>query len=208
MNESFHPPCLSAFTGAGGLDLGLEAAGFETVGCIESNPEARETIQLNRPQWNVLDPPDIAEVASVLRPRDLGVRKRSLGILAGGPPCQPFSKAAQYRHDGRSGLEDSRSSCLSGFIRLVREFLPRVLLIENVPGFVTVQNQRGAIPRTLPRKDQSSMRHSLRVRLPCGQCGALRGATESSPCDSDRSARWSSVRLAGADSYWQACTCW
>ena len=85
---------LSAFSGTGGLDLGLECAGFETVGCIEQEEAARRTLGRNRPSWTLIEPHEIVAAAKLLRPSDLGLRKRELGVLAGGPPCQPFSKAA------------------------------------------------------------------------------------------------------------------
>jgi len=50
---------LSVFSGAGGLDLGLEKAGLKTVGCLEIHPVARETLQYNRLGWQLLDPSDI-----------------------------------------------------------------------------------------------------------------------------------------------------
>jgi DNA (cytosine-5)-methyltransferase 1 len=57
-------------------------------------------------------------------------------VLAGGPPCQPFSKAAQWSALARTGLEDVRSHCLRDFLKIVESFLPRIVLIENVAGFV------------------------------------------------------------------------
>jgi DNA (cytosine-5)-methyltransferase 1 len=126
---------LSAFTGVGGLDLGLEAAGFRTIACIENDANARMSIRSNRPDWKVVDPPDIARAARSLQPGDLALRKRQLDLLAGGPPCQPFSKAAQWSDWGRKGLRDPRAKCLGAFLKLAETFLPRIILIENVPGF-------------------------------------------------------------------------
>ncbi len=58
-----------------------------------------------------------------------------MDLLAGGPPCQPFSKAAQWTSTGRTGLKDSRATPLAGLFSLTETFLPRAILIENVPGF-------------------------------------------------------------------------
>jgi len=126
---------LSAFTGPGGLDLGLETAGFSTIGCIEIDETARKTIAANR-DWPLLEPGDIAKLSCTLGPASLGLRPRELGVLAGGPPCQPFSKAGQWSANGARGLIDPRSSCLSSFFAVLESFLPAVLLVENVPGFV------------------------------------------------------------------------
>ena len=128
---------LSAFSGLGGLDLGLEAAGFSHVGCIEHDEWARRSLKANRgDEWPLLDPCDITVLSSQLRPSTLGLKRRELGLLAGGPPCQPFSKAAQWSAAARVGLDDVRSHCLLDFLHLVDVFLPKALLIENVSGFV------------------------------------------------------------------------
>jgi len=128
---------LSAFTGLGGLDLGLEAAGFEHVGCIEKDETARRSLKQNRgDSWHLLEPSDISLLARSLTPEQLGLEPRELSLLAGGPPCQPFSKAAQWSASARTGLEDVRSHCLRDFLRLAEIFLPKVVLIENVAGFV------------------------------------------------------------------------
>jgi len=127
---------LSAFSGAGGLDLGLESAGFSTVACIESDPTARATLRSNRPHWCLLEPEDITDLAEVLTPERVGLEIRELAVLVGGNPCQPFSKAAQWSSNGKSGLKDPRSYCLDGFFKLARAFLPKVILMENVPGFI------------------------------------------------------------------------
>lgn len=132
-----HLTVLSAFSGLGGLDLGLEKCGFKSLGCIELNEAARQTLKENRPTWRQIEPPDIGKAARILTPRTLGIRKKSLGLLAGGPPCQSFSKAAQWSKTGRQGLRDARAKCLNGFFKLVEAFLPRTILIENVQGFVT-----------------------------------------------------------------------
>lgn len=127
---------LSAFSGAGGLDLGLQEAGFATVGCIEWDAFARETLQSNRPSWQLLEPSDVNLAAETIRPRDLGLRRRQLDLLAGGPPCQPFSKAAQWAPSGRMGMLDTRAKAIHGFLKIADIFLPKAILLENVVGFL------------------------------------------------------------------------
>ena len=148
---------LSAFSGLGGLDLGLEAAGFSHVGCIEQDEWARRSLKANRSdEWTLLDPGNISLLAPSLRPGTLGLKQRDLGLLAGGPPCQPFSKAAQWSAAARVGLGDVRSHCLLDFLDLVKSFLPRAMLIENVSGFVQgevsalslIEDRLGAINRS------------------------------------------------------------
>ncbi len=138
--ESSHT-VLSAFSGVGGLDLGLEAAGFKSVGAIEWDPDARRSLKANRgDRWPLVEPGDIELVASGLHPPDVGLEVGELTLLAGAPPCQPFSKAAQWSPTGTRGLEDPRASYLSSFLTLVERFRPEFAILENVIGFVKGKN--------------------------------------------------------------------
>ncbi len=128
---------LSAFTGLGGLDLGLEAAGFQPVGCLETDHDARLTLKANRgDHWPLLGNGDVAVACVELCSRDLGLAIGELDLLAGAPPCQPFSKAAQWTPTARLGAADARAECLDHFFCLAHRLRPRALLLENVPGFV------------------------------------------------------------------------
>lgn len=139
------PVVLSTFTGAGGLDFGLECAGFQIVACVESEKLVRKTISANRPDWPLLDPGNVEQISASLEPGDLGLKRGQLGILAGGPPCQPFSKAAQWTNQGRIGLKDSRSHCLLHLLNIIEQFLPMVVLLENVEGFIRGPNSVASI---------------------------------------------------------------
>lgn len=84
-------------------------------------------------------------------------------MLAGGPPCQPFSKAAQWSKNGRSGLADPRARCLTAFLKLAERFLPRLVLIENVPGFV--RGRTSAVERITGALRRINRRHGTKYRL-------------------------------------------
>ena len=157
--------CLSAFSGIGGLDLGLEHAGVSIIGGIENDAAARRSLALNRPRLPYLKPHDINEVASDLLPRDLGIGEGELALLAAGPPCQPFSKAAQWSRTGARGLGDDRAGCLHGLLTLIERLLPHALLIENVPGFV--QGNRSALPVLEERLAAVNCRSGTRYKLSC-----------------------------------------
>lgn len=132
------PLCLSTFTGLGGFDLGLEAAGFDHIGCVEWDEAARRSLKANRGgAWPLLEPGDIAAVAQELTPEHLGIARKQLDLLVGAPPCQPYSKAAEWAPRGRRGMGDVRGQYLDDFLTLVETFLPKVVLIENVRGFVS-----------------------------------------------------------------------
>lgn len=138
--HSSPPKVLSVFSGAGGLDLGLEAAGLHTIACVEQDIDARETLIANRPNWNLLENPDAVRLARHLIPRDLNLNPGDLDLIAGGPPCQPFSTAAQWSPRGRQGMGDGRADTVHAFLNLVESFLPRAILIENVSGFLSGAN--------------------------------------------------------------------
>lgn len=128
---------LSAFTGAGGLDLGLELAGLNTIACLETDPSARAVLEKNRSTWLQWQDGDVHRAAERLRPQELGFAVGDLDIVAGGPPCQPFSTAAQWARNGKRGMLDERALTLFGFMDIVESFLPRAVFVENVPGFLS-----------------------------------------------------------------------
>lgn len=156
-------PCLSVFTGIGGLDLGLERAGFVAVGAIENAATERASLVINRPTVRHLEPHDVHELAHSLIPRDLGIAEGELALLAAGPPCQPFSKAAQWSRHGARGLADDRAFCLHGLMTLVERLRPHALLVENVPGFV--QGDSAALPFIEARLGEVNRQAGTQYRL-------------------------------------------
>lgn len=141
-------PVVSFFSGAGGLDLGLEAAGFSHSLLIEKVPLFGETIKLNRPKWDVQvgDVSNTTEMIEMVSMR-IGNRNKFDGLFVGGPPCQPFSIASNQRFskDGdnfkRIGFaHETNGNLLFEYIALISHFKPRAFLIENVPGLIDVDN--------------------------------------------------------------------
>jgi DNA (cytosine-5)-methyltransferase 1 len=109
--------------GAGGQALGLEQAGFAHEAVIEIDPDACETLRLNRgADWKVIES-DVADVDG----RDF----RSVDLIAGGVPCPPFSVA------GRQLGRDDERDLFPQALRLVEEACPRAVLLENVRGLAT-----------------------------------------------------------------------
>ncbi len=126
---------LSLFTGAGGIDIGLEHAGFHLRLCVEIDETAAQTVSRNRPGWSLAEPGDIHKLTPREALRQAGLRPRELVLLVGGPPCQPFSKAGYWVNGDSGRLKDSRSKTLNAYLDLVEYAQPRVLLLENVSGF-------------------------------------------------------------------------
>ncbi len=138
MDSVVRPTFLSLFSGIGGLDLGLEAAGFRLVGSVENDEVARRSLKANRgDEWYQIGPHDICELAGTLEPSDLDLEVGELDLIAGAPPCQPFSKAAQWSRTSRAGLDDDRGTLVGDVLELVATFQPKLVLLENVAGFVS-----------------------------------------------------------------------
>ncbi len=127
------PKVISLFSGAGGLDYGLEAAGFMFGAGVEMDADCVATLAESRPGWPVLCRSIFDVPTQELL--DLSASKKGeIDLVAGGPPCQPFSKSGYWAQGDSRRLRDSRSDTLSAYMQVVREALPRVLLLENVQG--------------------------------------------------------------------------
>lgn len=138
-------PAVSFFTGCGGMDLGLEAAGYRQVAAFEINELFCKTLRRNRPKWRVFGPPthsgDVSKFEEVAAVLDGLIPTPFEGLFCGGPPCQPFSIAANQRfakwgdNFKRIGFaHEKNGNLLFHFIRLITTFQPRAFIIENVPG--------------------------------------------------------------------------
>jgi DNA (cytosine-5)-methyltransferase 1 len=153
---------LSCFSGIGGLDVGLEAAGFDSVGCLETDHSARAALGANRPKWPLLEVSDVVAAGSALRPKDLGLEIRELTLIAGGPPCQPFSKAAQWAAP-KKGVTDERGTAVGGMLQLVEAFLPAAVLMENVSGFLIGKNNAAPVIEAAFREINSANKTHYRL---------------------------------------------
>jgi DNA (cytosine-5)-methyltransferase 1 len=112
--------CLEICAGAGGQSLGLEQAGFSHAAVVEIDPDACETLRVNRQHaWKVVE----ADVHHFD-----GRPYRGVDLLAGGVPCPPFSVAGK-----QLGADDERD-LFPQALRLVRECEPTAVMLENVPG--------------------------------------------------------------------------
>lgn len=123
---------ISLFSGAGGLDYGLEAAGFETAVCLEMDKNCCETLKSNR-SWAVMEG-KVEDFSSeqILKAANLKIKEASL--LVGGPPCQPFSKSGYWKNGDSLRLNDPRANTLEEYMRVLEDTLPEAFLIENVFG--------------------------------------------------------------------------
>lgn len=135
------PKVISLFSGAGGIDYGLEAAGFETAVAVERDHDCCETLRRNRP-WPVIER-DIFEVPTSALLETGGLKRGEADLLVGGPPCQPFSKAGYWSRGDSLRLDDPRANTLSAYLQVLEETLPRVFLLENVEGLAFAGKDEG-----------------------------------------------------------------
>lgn len=125
-------PFISLFTGAMGLDLGLERIGFRPIVCNEIDPSAVATIRANRSKPPLLET-TITDLSLRHFEKVAGRKLRGIELVAGGPPCQAFSVFGK-----RKGVLDERGMLLFEFVRIVRDVHPQVFLMENVRGLLSM----------------------------------------------------------------------
>lgn len=135
---------VSLFSGAGGLDIGLEQAGFSTVVCVENDINCRETLRYNKPEWKLFESPvwigngimkerepgDIRTIDTDELLSFAGLKKGQTDLVVGGAPCQPFSNIGK-----KQGQADEKNGDLFlEFVRMVKGIQPKAFIFENVAG--------------------------------------------------------------------------
>ena len=143
--RAYRPVAIDLFSGAGGLSLGFEMAGFDVVSAVEYDPVHAATHLYNFPLTDVIcrDVSDVTHEMLVESARR-GWKLHNPGlvettwdgqvdVLIGGPSCQGFSVM------GKQDINDSRNQLVLQFVRLVEELKPRAFCMENVPGFLHSQ---------------------------------------------------------------------
>lgn len=143
------PKLVSLFTGAGGMDEGFKAAGFDVIACMDIEKWACDTLKKNNPTQIIVGPNkysgDIKSISASDFSDITGLKVGDIDILIGGPPCQPFSQAASQRFIKedikfkRKGFGDKeKGTLLFEYIKYVKHFMPSVFVLENVPGLLTI----------------------------------------------------------------------
>ena len=131
MNKKKKFTSIELFAGAGGLALGIDKAGFNTIGLIEFDRDAANTLRRNKPKWRVLNE-DIAKISCQNLPKYFNIGVGELDLLSGGAPCQSFSYAGK-----RLGLEDARGTLFYHYAKFLEQLQPKMFLFENVRGLLT-----------------------------------------------------------------------
>jgi DNA (cytosine-5)-methyltransferase 1 len=122
---------LSFFSGAMGLDIGMEQGGIKALLACEFDKACRLTIDKNRPEMALIG--DINNYTADKILEYAGVQKgHKVDVIFGGPPCQAFSSAGT-----RKGFNDSRGNVFLKYIDIITEILPTYVVIENVRGLLS-----------------------------------------------------------------------
>lgn len=119
------------FAGCGGLTYGLQIAGFLVKGAVEIDSVAAATYQINHPNVAMLTQ-DIRKVEPNHWMTQIGLRQGELDLLAGCPPCQGFS--VLRTRNGARRVRDKQNRLILELLRFIPVFLPRTIMLENVPG--------------------------------------------------------------------------
>ncbi|SFR97456.1 DNA (cytosine-5)-methyltransferase 1 [Granulicella pectinivorans] len=156
----------SFFSGAMGLDLGLEKAGLAPSVCVELDGFCCETIRRNRPDVALIQK-DIASLSGASL-RELTGVTGDVFLMAGGPPCQSFSSGGK-----RQSLTDARGNLVMEYLRLIEEIRPKFFILENVANLITSALRHRAI------QDRPGQHWNLK------QYGDIRKAGKASLLDED-----------------------
>lgn len=135
------PKVMSLFSGAGGLDYGFEAAGFDTAVAVEMERDCCETLRASR-KWPVIER-DIFDVPTEEMLEVADAKRGEIDLVIGGPPCQPFSKAGYWVRGDTLRLDDPRANTLAAYLRVVTKARPKVFLLENVEGLAYQGKDQG-----------------------------------------------------------------
>lgn len=148
------PIAVDLFSGAGGLSLGFEQAGFDVVAAVEVDPVHAATHKFNFPTCTVF-PNSIVGLSGARIRKQAGLGNRTVDVVAGGAPCQGFSLI------GHRALDDPRNELVREFVRIVVELDASYFVFENVRG-LTVGKQKTVLEELIVEFE----RVGYGVRLP------------------------------------------
>jgi DNA (cytosine-5)-methyltransferase 1 len=124
--------CVDLFSGAGGLAVGFREAGWCVLAGNDSDPDAGATFRMNFPEATFYEG-SISALTHTALLKECGLKAGELDCLIGGPPCQSFS----FNNHQRSA-KDARARLFRDYLRLVARLRPKTLVMENVPGILTI----------------------------------------------------------------------
>lgn len=161
---------ISLFSGAGGLDLGLEQAGWDCLFATDFDPVAIATLRANRGfdlgdgraalDHSVIEQTDVRGLSGKDLLAKIGMYRGTVPLLAGGPPCQSWSSAGLQR-----GYDDPRGRLVDDYLRIASEIDARWLMFENVRGLLTARGTDGVPGSALARVRQNLFQRGWQTRV-------------------------------------------
>ena len=121
------------FCGCGGLSLGLRRAGFRVIAALDNDPLSASTYELNHRRTHLIKD-DIRSIDPTTLMQKLDLAEGELDLMAGCPPCQGFSTLRTL--NGGRNIKEPMNDLVFEFVRFVYSFLPKTVMIENVPGLL------------------------------------------------------------------------
>lgn len=147
--KKMKPRVVSLFSGCGGLDLGFQNAGYEIVFANDLEKSVFETYEYNLGEILIGDINDV-DIDNEI--------PNNVDIILAGIPCQPFSNAGN-----RKSMDDDRGNLFESVMRIVDRKKPRVVLFENVRGFLSSKDDKG-IP--MPQRIENELlSHGYKMHL-------------------------------------------
>ena len=122
------PTVVDLFCGCGGISCGLEQAGFDVIAGFDVEPLFLKSFAVNIPKAKAING-DLSQTSPAEAMKQIDVRRGELDLLAGGPPCQGFSKNVPRRN---RFLDDPQNRLIAAFLDMTAQFMPRFVLMENV----------------------------------------------------------------------------
>jgi len=163
------PIGIDLFSGAGGLSLGFEQAGFDIVAAVEIDPIHCAVHEFNFPRCKVIAQ-SVADLTGDEIRRRAGIGRSRVDVVFGGPPCQGFSMI------GRRAFDDPRNSLVKHFVRLVAELRASYFVFENVKG-LTIGGHRKFLEELI--EEFRSLRILHTDTMVCSRCRGLWGSPTS-----------------------------
>ena len=131
--DKVHLTAIDLFSGVGGTTLGLKRAGFDVLAAFDNFKIANKAYGLNHPDVRIYSD-DITLLEPQKIRKELRLKKKELDLLAGCPPCQGFSR--MRGKSAAAGTKDKRNDLIFIYLDFVKEFRPKTMILENVPGLM------------------------------------------------------------------------
>jgi len=125
------PIAVDLFSGCGGMTIGLKKAGFNVVAAVEIDKRIARIYRENHPEVKLYDE-DIRSLDYNKLIEPFGLKEGDLDLLAGCPPCQGFSRIRRLNQP--DAKPDDRNDLVRSYAAIVETLLPKVVMLENVPG--------------------------------------------------------------------------